>query len=79
MGKFGGGALGGSDGYSSHKCNNYFKEDSKVQEDKDDWERFRWFSERYNNHERSRKIENELYRTSVDMYVGIFVVSCGLN
>jgi hypothetical protein len=62
MGKFGSGERGSADGYSSHKCNNYFKEDDKLSLDREDWERFRWYSERYNNHQRSSNIEDNILK-----------------
>jgi hypothetical protein len=64
MGKFGSGPKGSSDGYSSHKCNNYFKEDDKLSLDREDWERFRWYSERYNNHHRSQAIERKILESA---------------
>jgi hypothetical protein len=67
MGKFGAGPDGDTSGYSNHKCNNYVEEDSKVKTDKEDWERYRWYAERYNNHFRSRKIEQRLIETSEEM------------
>jgi hypothetical protein len=66
MGKFGNGPKGGSDGYQNHKCNAYFEEDAKLKLDKEDWERFRWYAERFNNHLRSRKFEQELLSKSDD-------------
>jgi len=60
MGKFGDGSLGGTNGYSTHRCNNYGKDDSSLSLDKDDWERFRWYSERYNGHTRSQALEEKL-------------------
>jgi len=60
MGKFGSGPLGSTAGYSNHKCNNYTQEDAQVQSDKESWERFRWYSERYNAHTRSQKLEEKL-------------------
>lgn len=64
MSKFGGGAKGGSDGYTTHKCNTFYEEDSKLKLDKEDWERFRWYAERFNNHLRSRKFESEKLHNS---------------
>lgn len=62
MGKFGSGAKGSSDGYSSHKCNGYYKEDDTLSFDREDWERFRWYSERFNNHQRSLNIEADILK-----------------
>jgi len=59
MGKFGKGPLGDTSGYGNHKCNDYKQEDSALA-DQDDWERFRWYSERYNTHMRSLQMEKKL-------------------
>jgi len=60
MGKFGSGPLGDTTGYSNHKCNSFYKDDEKLSLDKQDWERFQFYSERHNNHERSLKIESKI-------------------
>jgi len=65
MNKFGSGPLGSTAGYSNHKCNNYQQEDAQVLCDKESWERFRWYSERYNAHTRSQHLEEKL-RTTCD-------------
>lgn len=67
MGKFGDGPLGSSSGYSTHQCNVFKEEDSKIKLDKDDWERFRWYAERYNTHVRSLKLEEKLKGTIDDI------------
>eukprot|EP01123_Difflugia_compressa_P004469 TRINITY_DN15897_c0_g1_i1.p1 TRINITY_DN15897_c0_g1~~TRINITY_DN15897_c0_g1_i1.p1 ORF type:complete len:268 (-),score=46.86 TRINITY_DN15897_c0_g1_i1:62-841(-) len=67
MGKFGSGPMGDNSGYSNHKCNTYVEGDSKVILDKEDWERFRWYSERYNNHHRSQDIEKKLREDATDV------------
>ena len=61
MGKFGSGPLGGSDGYSTHKCNKYYKEDDKIALDKDDWNRYKWYADRYESHQVSL-CAHELYK-----------------
>jgi ariadne-1 len=61
MQKFGSGEDGGTDGYRTHKCNGYYQEDKKIKEDHGDWERFRWYSERYNNHARSFNFEKKMF------------------
>eukprot|EP01102_Stenamoeba_stenopodia_P016341 TRINITY_DN5702_c0_g1_i2.p1 TRINITY_DN5702_c0_g1~~TRINITY_DN5702_c0_g1_i2.p1 ORF type:complete len:765 (-),score=168.92 TRINITY_DN5702_c0_g1_i2:88-2382(-) len=77
MGKFGTGEKGGRDGYSSHKCNTFEKPDEKIQ-DKEDWERFRWYSERFNNHSRSRRIENDLLK-KIEPMINLIQEQCGLT
>uniref|UniRef100_A0A6B2L3S1 RBR-type E3 ubiquitin transferase n=1 Tax=Arcella intermedia TaxID=1963864 RepID=A0A6B2L3S1_9EUKA len=61
MGKFGKGPLGDTSGYGNHVCNNYKNADSELE---NDWERFRWYSERYNSHFRSLGLEKKLLDTS---------------
>eukprot|EP01097_Dermamoeba_algensis_P010144 TRINITY_DN7391_c0_g1_i1.p1 TRINITY_DN7391_c0_g1~~TRINITY_DN7391_c0_g1_i1.p1 ORF type:complete len:271 (-),score=67.83 TRINITY_DN7391_c0_g1_i1:327-1112(-) len=60
MGKFGSGPKGGQDGYGSHKCNNHFQDDEEVLMKKEEIERFTWYSERYNLHLSSKKMEMKL-------------------
>eukprot|EP01129_Flabellula_baltica_P011480 TRINITY_DN503_c0_g1_i1.p1 TRINITY_DN503_c0_g1~~TRINITY_DN503_c0_g1_i1.p1 ORF type:complete len:420 (+),score=78.60 TRINITY_DN503_c0_g1_i1:645-1904(+) len=60
MGKFGKGPKGDASGYGSHKCNEFHKEDDRLK-DKEDWERFQFYSERFNNHHRSSIIEKRLF------------------
>eukprot|EP01119_Soliformovum_irregulare_P006511 TRINITY_DN185_c1_g1_i2.p1 TRINITY_DN185_c1_g1~~TRINITY_DN185_c1_g1_i2.p1 ORF type:complete len:317 (-),score=96.41 TRINITY_DN185_c1_g1_i2:44-994(-) len=57
MKKFGSGDKGSSDGYSTHKCNGYYQEDSDIKNKQDEWKRFEWYSERYNNHDKSLRQE----------------------
>lgn len=59
LGKFGKGPLGDSSGYGNHKCNIFGDEDKSIKPE-DDWERFRWYSERFNNHSRSYEMEKKL-------------------
>jgi len=59
LGKFGSGPLGDSSGYSTHKCNIFGGEDKTINKE-DDWERFRFYSERFNSHSRSYDLEKSL-------------------
>lgn len=51
-------------GYSTHKCNGYYKEDSEVLDQVEQLKRFEWYSERYNNHAKSQKLEKNLLNAS---------------
>lgn len=57
MGKFGKGPLGDTSGYSDHKCNGFYEEDSDVKQNIADIKRYTFYAERFNNHARSCKIE----------------------
>jgi hypothetical protein len=60
MEKFGSGTLGGSDGYSSHRCGASFEEDESVKTKRAELERFKHFSERYEAHLMSSKLETRM-------------------
>jgi hypothetical protein len=64
MGKFGSGADGGQDGYQNHKCNSFYQEDEEVMMKKEELKRFEWYSERYNNHCKSKAHEKHLLDNS---------------
>eukprot|EP01124_Arcella_intermedia_P024768 TRINITY_DN4251_c0_g2_i1.p1 TRINITY_DN4251_c0_g2~~TRINITY_DN4251_c0_g2_i1.p1 ORF type:complete len:734 (-),score=150.77 TRINITY_DN4251_c0_g2_i1:19-2220(-) len=67
MGKFGAGPLGDSSGYSTHKCNKFSVEDNQLKStNAKDWERFRWYSERYHNHEKSSVFETKFSSTILE-------------
>lgn len=60
MGQFGSGPKGGSDGYSSHKCNGIYEEDDNTKTKKAELERYRHYSERYETHQHSAKLESKM-------------------
>ena len=53
LSKFGSGTNGGNDGYSTHKCNGYYEEDTDVVQSKAQLKRFQWYSDRFNGHVKS--------------------------
>lgn len=60
MKKFGSGSNGGTDGYSNHKCNGTYEEDDSTKSKKAELEKFKHYSERYENHLLSAKLESKL-------------------
>ncbi|PRP72804.1 hypothetical protein PROFUN_07704 [Planoprotostelium fungivorum] len=72
MGKFGNGDMGGTDGYGSHKCNQFSEEDSTVLEKRDEYKRFKFYSDRALQHVRSSKIEKKLLDTADSVVEVIF-------
>eukprot|EP01117_Protostelium_nocturnum_P014663 TRINITY_DN55_c1_g1_i1.p1 TRINITY_DN55_c1_g1~~TRINITY_DN55_c1_g1_i1.p1 ORF type:complete len:705 (-),score=296.29 TRINITY_DN55_c1_g1_i1:201-2315(-) len=55
MGKFGSGSMGGTDGYGNHKCNKFSEEDDTVLNQREEFKRFKFYSDRAINHVRSVK------------------------
>eukprot|EP01130_Rhizamoeba_saxonica_P010186 TRINITY_DN4173_c0_g1_i4.p1 TRINITY_DN4173_c0_g1~~TRINITY_DN4173_c0_g1_i4.p1 ORF type:complete len:566 (+),score=125.92 TRINITY_DN4173_c0_g1_i4:65-1762(+) len=75
MGKFGMGPLGDTSGYQNHNCNGYYVEDQEVKENREDFERFRHYAERHNNHSRSQRIERKLLDTSSEWRLNMQVIA----
>ena len=57
MEKFGSGPMGGTDGYSTHKCNGTYMEDSAKRDKVAEIERYQHYSERFDAHMNSAKLE----------------------
>ena len=47
-------------GYSSHKCNGLYEEDANTKSKKAELERYKHYSERYETHQLSAKLEQKM-------------------
>ena len=56
MGKFGSGPMGGTDGYSSHKCNGLFQPDTDTLNKQNELKVFNHYHDRFDNHRKSREL-----------------------
>eukprot|EP01091_Cochliopodium_minus_P014375 TRINITY_DN4874_c0_g1_i3.p1 TRINITY_DN4874_c0_g1~~TRINITY_DN4874_c0_g1_i3.p1 ORF type:complete len:423 (-),score=119.60 TRINITY_DN4874_c0_g1_i3:42-1310(-) len=78
MGKFGSGPKGGQDGYNTHKCNKQFEDDENILQKQEELKRFQFYSERYNNHNRSFHFEKKLFDASPLIRMQL-MENCGLS
>ena len=69
---------GGQDGYNTHKCNKQFEEDQNVQVKQEELKRYQFYSERYNNHNRSFHLEKKLMDASPMIRMQL-MENCGLS
>eukprot|EP01101_Sappina_pedata_P005382 TRINITY_DN243_c0_g1_i1.p1 TRINITY_DN243_c0_g1~~TRINITY_DN243_c0_g1_i1.p1 ORF type:complete len:566 (+),score=116.84 TRINITY_DN243_c0_g1_i1:72-1700(+) len=67
MDKFGNGDLGGTDGYSGHKCNKSYEPDCSAKSKQGELKRFQFHSDRFGNHNKSQDLETKKsYEEAID-------------